>query len=788
MTNDDPMIGALRTALPAILHHQIAAVAQVLDAVLIRTAPVTTDPTLLPAFQNLQGKPLPTSSGDITVQDVTGTGIAIGHGATVITVQVSAGSSPHPAPNALHQLRPPGSDFMNRIEEIAQLVQALTFPTAPGGAMVRINGIRGLGGIGKTELAYVVAHRVQNHFPDAQIVLDMRGSTSRPLQPIQALYSVVRAFLPLLPPPDDINHMQGLYHSLLRDKRVLVLADDVLDTAQVRPLLPPPGSALLITSRRVIDLPGMVVRSLDTLPLDDAVRLLLTICPRIGSAAPQLAEHCGCLPLALRVSATFLKNRPMRSVVAYLQELSIEHARLQQLQAPGDPVLNVEASLNLSYLALAPDTQRALRHLGVFSSSFELAAAQAVIATPLGDAAPLLEDLYTHSLLDYYETTGRYALHDLVRLFALSRLHDAGEEAEARRRHAQHYAHVARQIQQLFEAGGPEMQRALRWFDQERPRISSGWRWVREQHPPTQETDALQITYGCATMDFGDLRYHPRDDRIPQYEAMLVAARRLGRRNNEGIAHHNLGQAYAALGEYRQAIVQHEQNLQITHTIGNRVGEAIALGNLGRMYAELGDYLRAVLLHQEHLHIARAMGDVRSEGLALGNLGYALTLLGEPDQAIPRHRQQLVIAQDRNDPYEHALALNHLGLALLLHGEDQEALTVLAEGLKLVRELGDRRTEGRVLDRQGRAYAARGEPERAIACYDQSLAIAREMSDEAGEARTSWRKGEVLLRQGRQQEALPLMQQTVAYYQRIGHTETPIWAEYLDRITQQTRA
>src|SRR5262245_45239088 len=61
-----------------------------------------------------------------------------------------------PAP-ALHQLRAPVVDFVGREHEINQLVQALS---KANGAAVAISGVRGMGGIGKTELAHVVAHRL----------------------------------------------------------------------------------------------------------------------------------------------------------------------------------------------------------------------------------------------------------------------------------------------------------------------------------------------------------------------------------------------------------------------------------------------------------------------------------------------------------------------------------------------------------------------------------------------------------------------------------------------------
>ena len=55
----------------------------------------------------------------------------------------------------LHQLRPPVADFVGRVDEITQVVAAVR--AAQGRGTGAIYGIRGMGGTGKTELAYAVA-------------------------------------------------------------------------------------------------------------------------------------------------------------------------------------------------------------------------------------------------------------------------------------------------------------------------------------------------------------------------------------------------------------------------------------------------------------------------------------------------------------------------------------------------------------------------------------------------------------------------------------------------------
>ena len=698
------------------------------------------------------------------------------------TLLGSGRTAPHASLPSLHQLRAPVSDFVGREAEIERLVQALN-QVGDGGVAAAISGIQGMGGIGKTELAHLVATRLADNFPDAQLLLDLRGASEQPMSPALALATVIRAFEPLAQLPDDPVQLTALYHSVLNGKRVLILADDARDAAQVRPLLPPIGCALLVTSRRRFSLPGMTALALGILSPEEAERLLLAICPRIGEAAPRLAQLCGYLPLALRVSAGLLKDDPMRNIEGYLQALADERVRLTQLRDPEDPALDVEASLNLSYIALESALQAALCQISVFPTSFDHLAATAVVklagepsAAPVQQqdtrwwqrvtrrfgcrSAPIppqavdepapsamlkttLSRLYQRSLLDYDETQERYSLHDLVRAFAAARLND---ETPVRLRYARHYVQVAASADNLFLQGREQIAVGLALFDRERVHIGTGWSWARAR-AGDQVTDELLLSYADATAYIGDLRYHSRRERIPQLEAALLAAQRLARKDAQGRFLGNLGSAYADLGEARRAIEFYEQRLVIAREIGDRRGESAALGNLGIAYKNLGEAQRAIEFYEQALVIDRELGDRRGEGADLGNLGNAYAALGETQRAIEFYEQALLI----------------------------------------IREIGDRRGEGNALGNLGNAYADLGEAQRAIAFYEQRLVIAREIGDRRGEAIASWNLGLELEKQGDLARAAEYMQILVDFEQEIGHPDAEQHAARLEAVRQQLR-
>ncbi|MBA3320653.1 MAG: DUF4062 domain-containing protein, partial [Pyrinomonadaceae bacterium] len=142
-----------------------------------------------------------------------------------------------------HQLRAPVNDFVGRAKEIDDLINALRTGHSAG-----ISGISGMGGIGKTELALLVANRMRPDYTDAQLFIDMRGTGDRPLSAADALAECIRAFVGAdAKLPEDVNELVKIYRNSLDGKRALILLDNAADSAQVRPLLPPPGCALLVT-------------------------------------------------------------------------------------------------------------------------------------------------------------------------------------------------------------------------------------------------------------------------------------------------------------------------------------------------------------------------------------------------------------------------------------------------------------------------------------------------------------------------------------------------------------
>ena len=619
-----------------------------------------------------------------------------------------------------HQIPPPPRDFIGRSGELDLLLDGFD-----KGAT--ITGLRGMGGIGKSALAYVLADRLRDRFLDGQLFLDMLGTSKSPLDSKDAMAHVIRSYLGAdASLPEKLNELSGLYRTVLSGKKALILLDNAAGREQVEPLIPPNSCSLLVTSRNKFVLPGLAEKDLDVLPLDDAKNLLLEICERIGDHAEELAKLCGCLPIALRNAASPLREKPNLSVANYIKRLGDVRERLDL----------VEASFSLSYDLLTPELQRLWSMLSVFPADFDLAGAAAVWEMEEMPAEDALGELIRWSLVDFLPSAtgegGRYRLHDLARDFAGSRL-DAAERELARLRHAGHYRDVLSLAQKFFVQGKEGTMRGLQLFDLERANILAGQSRA-EKNLDGGASAAIDLckSYPDAGVYVLDLRLSPRE-KIPWFETGLKACRRSNDRLAEGYHLGNLGNAYSHLGDPRKAIDFYEEALAISREIGDRWGEGADLGNLGLAYFNLGDPRKAIDFHEKALNISREIGDRRGEGNRLGNLGLAYSDLGDPRKAIDFYEEALAISREIGDRRGEGNRLGMLGLAYSDLGDHRKAIDFYEKALAISREIGDRRGEGNSLGNLGLAYFDLCDPRKAIDFHEQALAISREIGDRRGE-------------------------------------------------------
>jgi DNA-binding SARP family transcriptional activator/Tfp pilus assembly protein PilF len=620
-----------------------------------------------------------------------------------------------PSTSAPAQLPADVAAFTGRSRDLGELDSLLRACESA----VAIAAIAGTAGVGKTALAVHWAHRVRDRFDGGQLYVNLRGyASSEPMRPIEALSRFLRALgVPADQVPVEVEEAADLYRTLLADRRMLVVLDNARSADQVRPLLPgSAGCVVLVTSRDRLG--GLVAREgaqrvpLDVLPPDEAGALLTGMLgtDRVRAepdAAATLADSCARLPLALRIAAANLIDRPQVTLADYVAELAGGN-RLAALTVDGDEQGAVRAAFDLSYTGLAADSQRLFRLLGLVPGqdfTADVAAAVAGIGVP--EARRRLAGLTAAHLVDE-PAAGRYTFHDLLRLYAREQPMDQAERESARRRLFEFYLSTVDSAAHLLypeklrlplpvnataplPPGFADHAAALTWLDTERPNLVTAILDAAE-HGPRQFTWLL----ADALRGYFYLRMFTAEW-LAVAHAGLTAARTDGERQAEAAAHLSLADLDWRASRHRQAIDHYAQALTLARQTGWLEAQAATLGNLGTVYWQAGRLDEAAEHYRRALELNRRTGWLEGQAINLGNLAAVSWQAGCLDEAAEHNAQALALHRKTGSRSGEALAHNNLGETYHLMGRLAEALDQLEQARDLHRAVGNRGTEAETL-------------------------------------------------------------------------------------------
>ncbi len=651
-----------------------------------------------------------------------------------------------PAPSQL----PPRPRLVDREATIAQL-DALREEATDVPLTVLTTGPVG---VGKTALSLAWAHMISPQFPDGQLYADLRGhSSTSPASPREVLGDFLHSLgVPTDLIPGELAQRAALYRTVTRDQRVLVLLDDAMTAAQVRPLLPASSASITVVTSRY-RLAGLLMQGVRGVYVDrfDAEASLALLRDALGSdrleqqyeAACELVELCMRLPLALSVAAARLAARPswpLREMVAALAE---EQQALAALTI-GDDVA-MRSALDLSYRALHSGTARLYRLLSLVPGDrFGGDAAAALAGVSRMEARRLLGELTDANLLTD-TADGRYRFHHaLVRLHA-SQLVQAEDQREARdlavgrllswylataacaeRRLRPHRTGLPRDAEpapaEVTDFGGPED--ALRWLESEHANLSAAVTLAREHG---REATAWQLADAMWAL-FLFMGHHM--ERVEVEESGLAAARACGDLHAEGKMLDRLGLSLNALGCHDEAVARFEEALEIWRRLGEREREVGSLRRLGLVAVGRGDHGEAIARLTNASASYQALGADRKTALTLIDLAGVLLAQGRGLDALVHLDRARHLLLRVDDDYNRARVGIFLGHAYAGLGDHDKADQELRAALGAMAELGSSMGRaaafeglGNLAERRGRRGAARRMYEAALEAIGQDGSI-----------------------------------------------------------------
>ncbi|MFJ6464878.1 BTAD domain-containing putative transcriptional regulator [Streptomyces sp. NPDC091387] len=626
-------------------------------------------------------------AGDV-VPGGTGAGTSCGAGAgTPCGVASGAAGSGDPRPVDLLPRAPRG--FQGRAAELAALSRA-----AAGEAPVCL--VTGPAGVGKTALALHWARRSPAAFPDGRLFADLRGfgDTGRPT-PLEVLREFLLA-LGVAPRrvPESAQAAAALFRSLTDRRSLLVILDNARDSAQVRPLLPGgTGCVTLVTSRHRLD--GLIASDaarpvpLDVLEPPDGTALLAGVLgeERVLAepvAARRLAELCGGLPLALRVTAARLAGRPHRTLAGTADELADERSRLTYLDVEDT---GVSAALRLTVQQLPPDAVHHFARLGHHPGNhFDRYTAAALAGSDPVVAAAALERLAAAHLVG--ETSpGRWVLHDLVRLYA--RGLDPASGPDALLGVLDHCIATALAAADTAEPGGepcfvlPDDYRrpaAVRDFTDR----AEAMNWLATEREDLSLAAAAARAAGLddrawriILLQWPHVVWRARDGWAPVLELALDAAAARSDPYAESRVRNLLGWVLSEEGRTTDAEMMLAPSPGLARRAGDRLGEATALINLAIVHAEQGGPDEAMEGCGRALALARQERDAHTEMLALQHLARMQLTAGRPRDALDSARTAFDLGPEQEEAARRVLLLAVSGEAHLALGTEGEGVRLL---------------------------------------------------------------------------------------------------------------
>ncbi|MCX4099235.1 tetratricopeptide repeat protein [Nocardia sp. alder85J] len=475
--------------------------------------------------------------------------------------------------------------------------------------------VSGLAGVGKTALAIRAARTLDSQFPDGCLFIDLHGyAAGSALGAGEAASRLLRRLkFDSIGVPADSDDRTALLREQLSDKQALLVLDNALDAAQVRPLLPSSGrTAVLVTSRSNLNgLDDAVRVRVPPLPPQVAATLLEELVADLPSdrqpdqaVRASIAAACHGLPLALRIAAAVLRSEPWPTDTVDLEQFH-------------DGDRDITAMLEYSVDRLPPELARTFTLLGLLPSGtvFDVEAAAAVAGIDTGTARQQLRRLVEVNLADA-PSAGRYALHPLVHRLAERRARTSAPPEDLRQAAIRLVEH------NLTSAGAPanddpavharhQMRHALRL-------ANAG----RQDEALTVTQDAVTVYRRLATAN------------PASHEPDLAMSL-----NNLGIRLSEVGRREDALAPAEEAVAVYRR-LAAANPAAHEPDLATSLNNLGAWLSGVGRREDALVPAEEAVAVYRRLAAANpaahepSLAAALSNLGAWLSGVGRREDAL----------------------------------------------------------------------------------------------------------------------------------------------------------
>ncbi len=649
-----------------------------------------------------------------------------------------------------NNLAEPGTTFVGRTAEIDAIGRLLDHR--------RLVTITGPPGIGKSRLASEVADRVLGRFTDGGWFVAL-APVAEPALVMSAIADAVGIPVPpgVLPVDAVIAHVRDRHLLLVLDncEHVTGSGSDIADLLGAAE-----GVRVIATSQVRLGIPGEEIVALGPFDLPvagssfeaageaAAVRLFrdraaaspspFRLDPDNLALAAEICRRLDGLPLAIELVAARVRLLPLTEIRDRLD------ARLGiTADAPGQAARqhSLRAAIGWSYDLLDDPAQVLFRRLSVFRGGWAVEAMLAICApdgaTEDGTLSSLAA-LENASLVTRDEgpaTTPRFTMLETLRQFAAEQLELAGEVAETRRRHADHFLGLATRLGPRLT--GPEQATALDHLAVEHDNIRAAITHLLGADPP----GALRLC--SAIWRFWQMRGYLGEGSQSIAIALASAA---------GASPRELADGHAAAGGiayWRRDLDEAERHYLAAVVLRRTGGEVVPLGDALFDLAFVFDpALRPppedLARSAEGIRIAEESHAIFVEAGHAPGIAKSEWLLGsivahrDIERAMALLRSSVERFRQLGDPFGLGWALHSYGLVVLRSADSASAAAAFTEAIGLFSAAGDGSAIALLLDDVAEVAKADGDALRAARLRGAAAGLRRSTEAELVVANAPW--------------------------------------------------
>ncbi len=589
-----------------------------------------------------------------------------------------------------HNLPVQLTSFVGRDQEIREIPDYLR--------RARLVTLTGVGGTGKTRLALQVAAEVLPDFPDGAWLVELAPLTDPALvaATIAAALNVhEQAGRPVIETLKDYLSNKSLLLVLDNCEHLLdqsaAAADALLRTS--------PASRVLATSREALGLGGETAYPVHSLPLPvasavtplalsqcDAGRLFIERAAAVQpgfrvsehnvSAVADICTRLDGIPLAIELAAARVKALAIEQIAQRLDHRFRLLTGGSRMALPRQRTL--QATLDWSYNLLSTDERTVLRRLSVFAGGWTIEAAEHVCAGGDLDRSRVLDSLtgiVEKSLAVLDPEAGRYSMLQTVREYALEKLGEAGEEAQIRSRHLDHWLALVRSAN--LEAAQDEA--ALALLAQDHQNLVAAIKWCDVADEGAEKGMELM---GSTRLYWVFLGQYELAYQLSRNVLTLPGAqtRNLARER----ALRALGQMATFAGHSAGVMETLQESLAIAKELSDTRGVAECLHELGNASTFQGNDIAAIPYFEQAFELARGLGNDLLTGMVLNNWAECLRAAGDLAAAESRYEEAFRYKRQANNPYAISVSLLCLARVDILRDRLPRAKERLLEVLRLI--------------------------------------------------------------------------------------------------------